>query len=78
VIEDIQKWFKSEKVLYTKHAKDEMEGDEFGEIRDQEIEEAVMNGKVIEAYPDDEPYPSCLVYGRTSEGRPLHVVCLRL
>jgi hypothetical protein len=26
-------------------------------------------------YPEDEPYPSCLIYGKTSEGRPLHIVC---
>jgi hypothetical protein len=23
----------------------------------------------------EEPYPSCLLYGRTSENRPLHIVC---
>ena len=25
-------------------------------------------------YPEDEPYPSCLIYGKTSANRPLHVV----
>jgi len=30
---------------------------------------------VIENYPDDFPYPSCLIYGRTREGRNIHVVC---
>jgi hypothetical protein len=34
-----------------------------------------MDGKIIESYPDDEPYPSCLIYGRTSQERPLHIVC---
>jgi len=34
-----------------------------------------LSGEVIEKYPDDEPFPSCLVYGRTVNGKPLHVVC---
>ena len=75
MLKQIQERFRSGRIMYTKHAKDEMEGDESGEIRDQDIDEAVVNGKIIEAYPDDEPYPSCLVYGNTLQGRPLHVVC---
>ena len=67
MLKQIQERFRSGRIMYTKHAKDEMEGDESGEIRDQDIDEAVVNGKIIEAYPDDEPYPSCLVYGNTLE-----------
>lgn len=29
----------------------------------------------IEDYPDDYPYPSCLVLGYTINDKPLHVVC---
>ena len=75
MLQQIQDCFKLEKVLYTKHAKDEMEKEEFGEISDKEVFEAVLNGKIIEIYPEDEPYPSCLIYGKTSENRPLHIVC---
>ena len=64
-----------ERFLYTKHARDEMESEELGEIREAEVFEAVLEGKMIQEYPDDEPYPSCLIYGRTSTERPLHVVC---
>jgi len=67
--------FKTNRVFYTKHARDEMESEEFGEIKDREVFEAISNGKIIEDYPDDEPYQSCLIYGRTSENRPLHIVC---
>jgi hypothetical protein len=28
-----------------------------------EIEQALQNGEIIERYPDDQPYPSCLVLG---------------
>jgi hypothetical protein len=52
-----------------------MEAEELGEIKDEEVFEAVSAGKIIESYPEDKPYPSCLIYGRTSENRPLHIVC---
>ena len=37
--------------------------------------EGLEAGEIIEEYPDETPYPSCLVLGRTRAGRPLHVVC---
>jgi len=52
-----------------------MEGEESGVIKDEEVFETVSTGKIIETYPEDEPYPSCLIYGTTSKKRPLHVVC---
>ena len=58
-----------------KICRDEMEMEEFGEIKEREVYEAVSNGKVIEDYVDDEPYPSCLIYGETDRSRTLHVVC---
>lgn len=75
MLKQIQDCFESEKVLYTKHARDEMETEKFGQIKEKEVFEAVLNGKIIETYPEDEPYPSCLIFGRTSNGRPLHIVC---
>ena len=38
-----------------------------------EIEEAVISGEVIEEYPDDKYSPSCLIYGKTKNGRDVHV-----
>ena len=52
-----------------------MLGDEFGPIRDQEVYEAAVECTIVEEYPDDLPYPSVLVLGRTRETRPVHVVC---
>jgi hypothetical protein len=52
-----------------------MEGEESGEIFDEEVLEIVLSGKVIEYYQDDEPYPSFLIFGRTAKNRPLHAVC---
>jgi hypothetical protein len=41
----------------------------------QEVREAVANGEIIEEYPEDKYWPSYLIYGKTAEGRPLHVRC---
>jgi hypothetical protein len=75
MLEKIQNCFNSEKVLFSKHAKLEMDNDEFGSILQYEVVEAILNGKVIEDYPEDEPYPSCLIYGKTKKERPMHIVC---
>ena len=42
-----------------------------------ELEQALLNGEIIERYPNDQPYPSCLVLGWLIWGDPLHVVCSR-
>lgn len=39
-----------------------------------EIKEVIKNGEIIEEYPDDYPYPSCLILGMTVDGRKIHVV----
>ena len=52
-----------------------MRQEEFGAISDAEVYEGVGGGEVIESYPEDRPYPSVLILGRTSSGRPLHLVC---
>jgi hypothetical protein len=42
-------------------------------ISRREVEEALLNGEIIEEYPEDKYSPSCLVFGRTGRRRPLHV-----
>ena len=44
-------------------------------ISNKEIREAIEHGKIIEDYPDDKYGPSCLIYGKTENGRPIHVQC---
>jgi len=75
MLEAIIKCFGEERYLYSQHARAEMETEELGEIKDQEVFEAVLAGKIIESYPEDKPYSSCLIYGRTAEDRPIHIVC---
>lgn len=42
-----------------------------------DMEQALLNGEIIERYPDGQPYPSCLVLGWMISGDPLHIVCSR-
>jgi hypothetical protein len=40
-----------------------------------DVESSLMSGEIIEIYPGDYPYPSCLVLGVTADKQYLHVVC---
>jgi len=40
-----------------------------------ELKQALLNGEIIERYPDAQPYPACLVLGWLTSGDPLHLVC---
>ncbi len=73
VINDIRACYS--KIKFTNHAKDEMLGEEFGEINPNEVHEALETGIILEHYPEDSPFPTYLVYGKTVKGRHLHVVC---
>ena len=40
----------------------------------KDVISCIMNGEIIEQYPDDYPYPSCLILGMSIEDKYLHVV----
>jgi hypothetical protein len=42
-------------------------------IREEDVASVIANGREIENYPDDKPYPSRLMLGWV-QGKPLHVV----
>jgi len=44
-------------------------------IRYSDIKNAILNSEIIEQYPDDFPYPSCLTLGASIQGSFIHVVC---
>ena len=58
-------------IIITKHA-----GDRLIErnILYASIKSGIMNGKIIESYPDDYPNPSVLIMGYTDECKPIHIV----
>ncbi len=43
-------------------------------IKISDIERCILNGEIIEDYPDDFPHPSCLIFGNCNNHQPLHVV----
>lgn len=62
----------ADRVELSKHAIDRLV---VRRIEVREVREAVAEGEVIEDYPDDKYGPSCLIFGTTLAGRPLHVQC---
>ena len=45
-------------------------------IREEDVARVISEGKEIESYPQDQPYPSQLVLGWV-DGRPIHVVAAK-
>ena len=42
-------------------------------IKAKDVRSAVENGEIIEQYPDDSPFPSCLILGMDGNGKAIHV-----
>ena len=60
----------NKKVIYRMHAIQRMFE---REITENDVNTVIMDGKIIQDYPDDKPYPSKLVLGFV-KNRPLHIV----
>jgi len=41
----------------------------------EEIKLVILTGEIIENYPHDKPYPSCLILGYVKTHQPLYVLC---
>lgn len=70
-IERIRAYYLGDAVFASNHA---MERFRQRGIRPRDVRAAVFSGEIIEQYPDDYPYPSCLILGRAQDGRYLHAV----
>ena len=70
-IEDIVEAIRHNRIRITDHADEEAQGDR---LSFDEVFFSVFQGEIIEDYPDDTPYPSCLIYGTTFAGTPVHSV----
>ena len=44
-------------------------------ITTNDVVYALQNGEIIEQYPTDYPYPSCLILGITLNDKHMHIVC---
>jgi hypothetical protein len=71
LIQDIQLSVKMNLVIVSRHGREEAEADN---LKLDEILSSVMQGEIIEDYPDDQPLPSCLIYGESQNHKPVHSV----
>ncbi len=70
-INQLRRYYDANMVFMTQHAENRSR---MRNITQDDIKTCIMNGEIIEQYPDDYPYPSCLVYGKTEDGRVIHTV----
>ncbi len=69
-LDKLRECIKSEKYEWRKHTLRRLA--ERG-ISQEAVIEVIIKGEVIEDYPEDRPFPSCLMLGWV-EGTPFHVV----
>ncbi len=67
----IKKLIRKKDYLFSEHADEERTKDQ---LSVEEVEEAILSGRVIEERLDDPRGESRLVAGKTDEGRMIHVV----
>jgi len=70
-IERLRQYYADDKVLMTQHASEHCR--QRG-IKQKDIRSAVMKGEIIEQYPEDFPFPSCLIFGYAVNNNIIHVV----
>jgi len=70
-LEEIKAKVRVNQYVYTQHAEIERRADE---LTFAQIEEALLNGEILEGYPDTGRGESCLVVGFAGQV-PIHVVC---
>lgn len=71
-IENIRKCIMCRNVVWTKHCLNRLNQ---RNILISDIKNVISNGKIIEYYYDDYPYPSCLIIGENKYNEIIHVVC---
>jgi len=59
------------KIRISEHADEEAQVDD---LTFDQIYFSVFHGEIIESYPSDKPYPSCLIFGKSFSGNPIHSV----
>lgn len=63
-----------QKIAITKHARERLE--ERG-IKVDDVTHCINTGEIIKQYEDDKPLPSCLILGKTTDNKCMHIVISR-
>ncbi len=71
-LKEIKLKVEQEQYYCSKHGDQERQNDNLTIL---EVEEAIVNGRILEEYPDTGRGESCLLVGFTEKGKPVHVVC---
>jgi hypothetical protein len=72
-IDEVKRKVRNNGYEYTLHAEIERKADD---LTFYQIEEAILNGDILECCPDDDRGESCLLVG-FSENIPIHIICGR-
>lgn len=59
-------------VIFTNHV---LERIRQREVTKRDLLNVIKTGEIIEQYPNDYPFPSCLILGIAENHNPLHIVC---
>jgi hypothetical protein len=70
-IEAIVESIEANRVMITDHADEEAYNDG---LSFNDILTAISAGEIIEQYPEDKPYPSCLILSKDVQAEPIHTV----
>lgn len=70
-IEVLRKYYNDDMVIVSEHASERFRQ---RNIKARDIRQAVFNGEIIEQYHDDFPFPSCLILGKTTNKKDIHIV----
>jgi Domain of unknown function (DUF4258) len=67
---DAPQWQDCDRLVFSGHAIQQMF---YRRISREDVRAAITYGEILEEYPDDQPYPCCLILDYAG-GIPLHVV----
>ena len=70
-IAHIMEAIRGNRVRVTDHADEEATAEG---LTYADVAHSVLHGEIIEDYPSDRPYPSCLILGKTPSGIAVHSV----
>lgn len=71
-IEIIKKHILNKEIYWTRHCLNRLNQ---RNISTRDVKTAIFNGKIVEYYFKDYPYPSCLILGYTLKNVAIHIVC---
>ena len=70
-IDELKKYISENAIRWSAHCLERMQE---RDISRADVKKCVLEGEIIEDYPDDFPHPSCLIFGYTINDKIIHVV----